>query len=301
MCNRAKIEIEDFDSLFGNELYGDTATGFFENVQNNTVYPVEEILLAQMYPFKDHPFQVRDDQAMSDLAESIREHGVLHPAIVRKDENGGYEIISGHRRHRACQKAGLQTMPARVVTMSDEEAVICMTDANFYQRESILPSEKAKAYRMKFDALKHQGKEGGITMDQIGEAAGESGKTVQRFIRLSYLSDSMLQMVDDQKVGIVCGVNFSYLDEEEQNLISEMVSQKEINITKKMSEEILASHKDKKLDKKILKDIVEKKKKVKRKLVLDDEFLNRYFGPDLPVQDILKQIERLLKGGAADE
>lgn len=147
--------------------------------QNEVEIPIEEL-----HTFPDHPFKVIDDEAMQSLADSIGNRGVLHPIVVRVDPNGGYQIISGHRRRFACEKAGLKTIPAYIVELDDDEAIILMTDANFYQREGLLPSEKAKAYRMKSDAIKrHQGASTGKhTIDEIGEGTSDSSTQIKRYM-----------------------------------------------------------------------------------------------------------------------
>jgi len=170
-----KIQLSSFDDLFGPEI--DAGTG----------EQIIQVPLENLHAFKNHPFRVMDDEKMQETLESIKEHGVLVPGIARPRTEGGYEIIAGHRRKRASELAGLTEMPVIVRDYSDDEATIIMVDSNI-QREDILPSEKAKAYKMKFDAMKHQGsKIGGLTLDTIGEKAGESGKTVQRYIWLSRL------------------------------------------------------------------------------------------------------------------
>ena len=162
----AKVKLNSFDDLFGTE-----------KLQTGTEQ-VQEILLSELHEFKGHPFKVLDDEKMQETVESIRKHGVLMPGIARPMKDGGYEIIAGHRRRHACELVGLTTMPMFIRDYTDDEATIIMVDSNI-QREDILPSEKAKAYRMKYDAMKHQGsKEGGLTLGELGEAAGESAKTV---------------------------------------------------------------------------------------------------------------------------
>ena len=187
----AKVKLNSFDDLFGTE-----------QPQTGTEQ-VQEIALSELHEFKGHPFKVLDDEKMQETVESVREHGVLMPGIARPMKDGGYEIIAGHRRRHACELVGLTTMPMFIRDYTDDEATIIMVDSNI-QREDILPSEKAKAYRMKYDAMKHQGsKEGGLTLGELGEAAGESAKTVQRYIWISRLSDSLLDMVDAKKIGIL--------------------------------------------------------------------------------------------------
>ena len=186
---------------------------------------VQEIPLSELHPFEGHPFKVVDDEAMMKTAESVRDFGVMTPAIVRPDPNGGYEIISGHRRHRASELAGKETMPVIVRNLDDDAAIILMVDANL-QRETILPSERAFAYKMKLDALKHQGERRDLTSAQLGqkswavnqvaEESGDSRVQVQRFVRLTELLPELLSMVDERKIAFNPAVELSYLKPEEQ-------------------------------------------------------------------------------------
>lgn len=175
----AKVKLNSYDDLFGTaEVQADMGQ-------------VQEIPLSELHDFKGHPFKVLDDEKMQETVESIKNYGVLMPGIVRTRAEGGYEIIAGHRRKHGCELAGLSTMPVFVKEYSDDEATVIMVDTNI-QREDILPSEKARAYAMKYEAIKHQGRKGGgNSLDEVGEAAGESGKTVQRYIWLARLSDEL--------------------------------------------------------------------------------------------------------------
>ena len=186
---------------------------------------VKEIPLYELHPFKTHPFKIQNDDEMKRLIESIQKFGTLTPALARPLPEGGYELISGHRRLAACQVLGIETMPVIVREMSDDEAVIAMVDANL-QREHILPSEKAFAYKMKLDAIKHQG----ISSSQLGTRlirsdekvamdAGESRNQVQRYIRLTYLIPELLEMVDENKIAFNPAVEISYLDKAEQQVL----------------------------------------------------------------------------------
>lgn len=185
---------------------------------------VQEIPLSELHPFEGHPFKVLDDDEMQKTVESVRDFGVLTPAIARPDPDGGYEIISGHRRHRASELAGKETMPVIVREMDDDAAIILMVDANL-QRETILPSERAYAYKMKLDALKHQGARSDLTstqvaqklsVEQVGDDAGVSKDTVRRYIRLTELIPELLDMVDTGQIKFNPAVELSYLAHEEQ-------------------------------------------------------------------------------------
>ena len=182
---------------------------------------VEELPLSELTPFKDHPFKVKNDAEMAELMKSIADAGVLSPALARPREGGGYELISGHRRLAACKALGMDTMPVIVRKLTDEEAVITMVDSNL-QREHILPSEKAFAYKMKMEALRHQGR----TSDQLGPkltveeiAKGDSASQVKRYIRLTNLIPEILQMVDDGRIALTPAVELSYLQPSEQEML----------------------------------------------------------------------------------
>lgn len=193
--------------------------------------PVTDIEVEKIYAFEGHPFKVVDDEKMEELVESIRYNGVLTPVIVRPDDEGGYEMISGHRRLYAVKKIGLPTIPANIKEMTDDDAVIAMVDSNI-QREEILPSEKAFAYRMKLNAIKHQGKVT-RTSSQLGrkleaaeivaESVGESKNQIHRFVRLTELTPDLLEMVDRGKIAIMTGVEISYLDELIQRWLYEYI------------------------------------------------------------------------------
>lgn len=187
---------------------------------------IQRLALSELHPFKDHPFRVLDDDRMMETVESVKEYGVLVPIIARPMPDGGYEIVSGHRRKRACELAGLNEIPAIVRDLDDDEAVIIMVDSNL-QRENILPSERAKAYQMKLEAIKHQGERRDLTSDQVGqklkvavervaENAGESKSQVQRFIRLNNLEPPLIDKVDAGKLAFTPAVELSYLKPEEQ-------------------------------------------------------------------------------------
>ena len=218
----SKIKIDSFDDLFGSST--------MEN--SNQTELVVEVPLEDLHTFKNHPFCVVDDAKMEETVESLKTYGVLMPGIARPRKEGGYEIIAGHRRKRGSELAGKNTMPVFIRNYTDDEATIIMVDTNI-QREDILPSEKAKAYAMKYEAIKHQGKrEGGSTFETIGEPAGESGKTVQRYIRLAGLLDELLDMVDRKQLGFIPGVDISYLTEEQQYWVLEILSTTSMVISK---------------------------------------------------------------------
>ena len=185
---------------------------------------VRDIPLNELHPFKDHPFKIQSDEEMKRLIERIQKFGTLTPALARPLPEGGYELISGHRRLAACQVLGIETMPVIIREMSDDEAVIAMVDANL-QREHILPSEKAFAYKMKLDAIKHQGKasvqvaEKLLSVEKVADDAGESKDQVRRYIRLTYLIPELLSMVDEGKIAFNPAVEISYLEQSEQRVL----------------------------------------------------------------------------------
>lgn len=213
-------------------------TGFEELFMNDReraearLPKVEEIPLTEITPFKEHPFKVKDDEEMEQLKESIRASGVLVPALARPKNTGGYELISGHRRMAACRELGMKTMPVIVRSLSDEEAVIAMVDANL-QRERILPSEKAFAYKMKMEAVSRQGKRTDLTCGQVGHKSRdnlsekESGRTVQRYIRLTNLVPELLNLMDEGRIALSVGVELSYLDRSNQEYIARVIERDE--------------------------------------------------------------------------
>ncbi len=220
-----KVKLNRFDDLFGIDEAGET---------------VISVPLSELHTFKGHPFRVLDDEKMQETVESVKQYGVLMPGIVRPHPEGGYEVIAGHRRWRACELAGLTEMPVIIREMDDDTAVVLMVDTNI-QREDILPSEKAKAYRMKYEAMKHQGSKGEkYTADAIGEAAGDSGRTVQRYIRLSELVEELLDYVDENKIPMVVGEKLSYLKAEEQAWVVDAISNSGIFPSKAQAEQLKA-------------------------------------------------------------
>ena len=210
------LALKGLDDLFSTE----------ENRQEEQQEQVQQIPIGELFPFKNHPFKVLDDESMQRTVESVEQYGVLSPLIARPRSEGGYEIISGHRRQHAAQLAGLDTLPVIVRNMDDDAAVLLMVDSNL-QRENILPSERAFAYKMKLEAIKNQGARSDLTSGQIvqksklsiervAEDAGEGYKTVQRFIRLTNLIPELLDMVDEKKISFNPAVELSYLDESQQ-------------------------------------------------------------------------------------
>ena len=214
--NSLNVSLKGADDIFSTE----------ESRQEQQREQVQQIPIGELFPFKNHPFKVLDDESMQRTVESVEQYGVLSPLIARPRPEGGYEIISGHRRQHAAQLAGLDTLPVIVRNMDDDAAVLLMVDSNL-QREDILPSERAFAYKMKLEAIKNQGARSDLTSGQIvqksklsiervAEDAGEGYKTVQRFIRLTNLIPELLDMVDEKKIAFNPAVELSYLDEAQQ-------------------------------------------------------------------------------------
>ncbi len=210
-----KVELASVDDLFSTE----------ESRADAQREKVVEIPLSELHPFKGHPFKVKDDEAMMETADSIKQYGVLVPAIARPDPEGGYELVAGHRRHRASELAEKETMPVIVRDLDDDAATIIMVDSNL-QRESLLPSERAFAYKMKLDAMKHQGERVDLTSSQVGtklradeilaQQAGSSRNQVQRYIRLTELIPELMDMVDEKKIALNPAYELSFLKKEEQ-------------------------------------------------------------------------------------
>lgn len=255
---------------------------------------ITDVPIKDLHTFKDHPFRVLDDEKMDETVESIREYGVLIPGIVRPRQGGGFEIIAGHRRKRACEIIGLETMPVVIRNYTDDEAVVAMVDSNI-QREDILPSEKARAYRLKFEAVKHQGKEGGRSYDQIGEAAGDSAKTVQRYIALSNLSDELLERVDSKQIPIRAGIELSFLPEIEQAWVEEELSQTTAIMTPSKAAIIRDLYKSRELTLATIRLILASEKPAPRKITIKADRLSQFFPNYMSEQEIEETIYRLLE------
>lgn len=280
----AKIKLSSYDDLLFAPSAGQAGT---EQVQ--------EIPLSELHEFRGHPFRVLDDEKMEETVESIKSYGVLMPGIARPRAGGGYEIIAGHRRKHACGLAGLATMPMFVREYSDDEATIIMVDSNI-QREDILPSEKAKAYRMKFEARKHQGCKGKKnTFDEIGEAAGESGKTVQRYIWLSRLREELLDLVDNKRLGIVQGTDISFLSGEAQQWVLDTIRERDIAVSTLQAANLKEYGKQGELTLPMVRLILTEQKPKERKVTIRADKLNKYFPDTYTQEDIEDTIYQLLE------
>ena len=265
---------------------------------------VQEIPLDQLKPFKNHPFKVRDDQRMLDTVDSIREYGVLVPAIARPDPEGGYELISGHRRKRGCEMAGLQTMPVIIRDLDDDAAVLVMVDSNI-QREELLPSERAFAYKMKLEALKHQGARSDLTSSQLGtklradellaQQAGESARTVQRFIRLTELISELLDMVDERKLAFNPAVEVSYLKRDEQRMLLEAMDAEQTTPSLSQAQRLKKFSQEGRLTEEAMSAIMsEEKKSDMDKVTLRSDTLRRYFPKSYTPKQMEQTIIKLL-------
>lgn len=294
------IRLNSYDDIFSTE----------ETREDAKREKVTDMPLSELHPFPDHPFQVRDDDAMKETVESIKEYGVLVPAIVRPRADGGYELISGHRRKHACELAGLPTMPVIVRDLDDDAATIIMVDSNI-QRENILPSERAKAYKMKLDAIKHQGERTDLSCDQVGyklvdgkksvqivaDQAGESKTQVQRFIRLNELTPELQQMVDDKKIAMTPAVELSYLKPEEQTLLLDTIESEQATPSLSQAQRLKKFSQDGHLNEDSMLAIMsEEKKPEKNDLTIKADKLQKYFPKSYTPQQMEQVIIRLLDG-----
>ena len=263
--------------------------------------------LAELHPFPNHPFKVRDDETMQETTESIKQYGVLVPAIVRPREEGGYEIVAGHRRKHACELAGLETMPVIVRNLDADAATIIMVDSNL-QRENILPSERAQAYKMKLEAIKRQGARTDLTSDQVGqklpnktsreqiaENAPDSSTQIQRYIRLTELTPELQQMVDDKKIAMTPAVELSYLKPEEQTLLLETIDSEQATPSLSQAQRMKKLSQEGKLNDDAMLDILSEEKKPPRNdLLISGEKLRKYFPRSYTPQRMEETILKLL-------
>lgn len=296
-----KFTVKGIDELFGEDFKN---TEVEINSEPDTVSnePMEvEIELLQA--FENHPFKVMDDEKMDELVQSIKENGVINPILARPCPTGGLEIVSGHRRAHAASKAGLTTIPVVVRDMSDEDAAIIMVDSNI-QREEILPSEKANAYRMKMDAMNRKGQKSGEKINsakEIGEQAGDSERQVNRYIRLSYLIPDLMNLVDLKKMStFTVGVPLAYLTEPEQKLVYKFYSEKAVVPSSAQAEALKKLSYEKKQNGGLLSEDIEnilldKKEKKKTAIKIDTKKVKKeFFADDTSVEEMEEVIYRLL-------
>lgn len=282
-----QIQLTSYDELLGIEPK--------EGVRQEDISErIVEAALSDLHSFQNHPFRVLDDEKMQETVESILKFGVLNPGIVRPREGGGYEILSGHRRKRGCELAGKSTMPVIVRNYTDDEAVVVMVDANI-QREDILPSEKAFAYKMKYGALRHQGSKGERhTADAVGEMAGDSGRTVQRYIRLTELIKPLLDWVDSGKLTLASGERLSYLKKEEQYWLAEAAIDSGIFPAKAQAEQLKAQSMAGTLTEDGVLEILGKSASGRVSVTIPTRRIRSYFPPDYTKEQIEEIIYSLL-------
>ena len=265
-----------------------------------------DIPLSELHSFKNHPFKVKDDDSMMETAQSIKEYGVLVPAIARPDPNGGYEIVAGHRRHRASELAGKETMPVIIRDLDDDAATIIMVDSNL-QREELLPSERAFAYKMKLDAIKHQGERLDLTSRQVGEKsqksiqlvanqAGESQRQVQRYIRLTYLIPELLDMVDNKKIALNPAYELSFLKKEEQIDLLDAIDSEQSTPSLSQAQRFKKLSQEGKLTVDIMRVVLsEEKKSQEGKLVFEVKSVEKYFPSSYTTKNMQEKIIQLLE------
>ena len=299
MKERSNINLKPLDDLFATE----------ESRADAQREKVQEIPLGELHPFRNHPFKVKDDAAMQDTVESVREYGVLVPAIARPDPDGGYELIAGHRRHHASELAGKETMPVIIRDLDDDAATIIMVDSNL-QREELLPSERAFAYKMKLEAMKHQGERLDLTSAQVGrklenresreilaEQVGQSRNQISRFIRLTELIPTLLDMVDERKIAFNPAVELSYLKKEEQTLLLEAMDSEQATPSLSQAQRLKKFSQQKILSLDVMRAVMSEEKKTDLdRVTLKNETLRKYFPKSYTPKQMEDAIIKLLEG-----
>ena len=274
------------------------------NRQDASLEKIREIPLDQLVPFKDHPFKVIDDESMMDTVQSIREHGILLPLIARPMPDGKYEIVSGHRRSHAGKLAGLETVPVIVRELDDDAAVILMVDSNL-QRENILSSERAFAFKMKLEAMKHQGQRNDLSLCQVGtrsradeklaQSVNESARTIQRYIRLTELLPELLDLVDERKFAFNSAVEVSYLNPEEQGWLAETIDSEQSTPSLSQAQRLKRFSQDGKLTEDMVLAIMsEQKKPETERVVLQSRQISQYFSPSATPKEMETSILSML-------
>ena len=294
--NEKKLTLTSFDDIFKND----------ETRQEEKAERVQLISVDLMDDFPNHPFKILDDEKMQDTIESIKQNGVLVPVIIRPKQDGRYEIVSGHRRHYACIAADVKEMPAIVRDMTDDEATIIMVDSNL-QRENILPSEKAFAYKMKLDAMKRQGQRTDLTSCQVGtklsgirsdevmsKEVNESARTIQRYIRLTELITELLDMVDEKTMSFNAGVELSYLQKEEQRQLYEIMECDECSPSLNQAQRLKKCSMENRLTKEVITEIMSEEKSIDMKVTLGGNKIKKYFPRDYTPKQMEQVILKLL-------
>lgn len=294
------IELKSVDDLFATE----------ESRANAQREKVQNIPLGELHPFKNHPFKIKNDAAMQDTVDSVREYGVLVPAIARPDPSGGYELIAGHRRHHASELAGKETMPVIIRDLDDDAATIIMVDSNL-QREELLPSERAFAYKMKLDAMKRQARRpmkenrdqvghnfsGKRTVELIAENAPDSRNQIQRYIRLTELIPTLLDMVDERKIAFNPAVELSYLKKEEQTLLLEAMDSEQATPSLSQAQRLKKFSQQKMLSLDVMRAVMSEEKKTDiDRVTLKNETLRKYFPKSYTPKQMEDTIIKLLEG-----
>ena len=290
------IQLASYDDLFKTD----------EERLSDTQERVQSLPLDRLLPFPNHPFKVLDDEKMQETVESIKERGVLVPILVRPTNDGNFEIVSGHRRHHASLLAGKTEIPAIVREMDDDTAILLMVDSNL-QREELLPSEKAFAYKMKLDAMKRQGQRTDLTssqvgmklskqsLDLIGEQTGDSRNTIHRYIRLASLVPDLLNRVDNKTIAFNAAVEVSYLTEPEQKMLCDAIEREECTPNLKQARRLKQFSQDGKLDENVIDEIMTEEKPIEDKLVLKGDVLAKYFPKTYTPSQKQKVIMKLLE------
>ena len=266
---------------------------------------VREIPLAELHPFKNHPFKVLDDESMQRTVESIARFGVLSPAIARPSPDGGYELVAGHRRHHACELVGMETMPVIVRDLDDDAATILMVDSNL-QRETILPSERAFAYKMKLEAMRHQGERTDLTSrqvvgkleaaDMLGKDTGESGRQIQRFIRLTELIPELLEMVDQKQIAFNPAVELSFLKPEEQKQLLEAMDYAQATPSLSQAQRLKKYSQEGKCTFEVMCTVMDEEKKTDiDRVIIKQDVLRKYFPKSYTPKQMEDTIIRLLE------
>ena len=293
--NGANIKLKAYDDIFTLD----------ESQVDATREKVQMLPISKLFPFRNHPFKVKDDDGMVQTVESVKQFGVLVPAIARPLDIGGYELISGHRRHRASELAGMEEMPVIVRNLTDDEAVIIMVDSNL-QRETLLPSERAFAYKMKMDAMKHQGSQQASTSrqvvgkletaDLVGLNNGESGRQVQRFIRLTALVPTILEMVDEKKIAFNPAVELSYLTENEQEQLLDAFESEQATPSLPQAQRLKKFSQEGALSPDVMRAIMSEEKKTDMdKITIPNDRLRKYFPKSFTPQQMEQTIFKLLE------
>ena len=271
-------------------------------------YP-RELLTIDLYPFPNHPFRMYTEEKMREMVESVTEFGVISPIIVRPNPNGeGYEIVSGHNRVEACRRANINQIPAIIREIDDDTAIILMVDSNLRQREKLLPSEKARAYKMKMEALKRQGERKDLTSDhdgpkltekrtreQIGDEAGDSGSQVQRFIRLNNLSPALMNLVDDGKLALTPAVEISYLDYADQEIVQEILERDQVSPSLSQAQKLRKLADTNKISDKEIDKVLTVQKPMYETIVFRRNKIEHFFPEGMTGQEIERTIIRLLE------